>query len=49
MFFTFKVYRPGHAVWTRKRIFAETLQEAYERIDSWCYENGYEDFELEED
>jgi len=47
-FYWFKAFRPGHAVFARKRIFATSRMEALAKIDDWCYSKGYIDFELED-
>lgn len=46
--FWFKVYKPGHAVFKYKSVFAENAVEAIEKIDEYCYQNGYIDFEYVE-
>ena len=47
-YYTFRVYRPGRAVWTRKSLWACSLHEAAEKIDEWCAMHGYIDYVLEE-
>lgn len=42
----FKMYRPGHAVFRYKTIFAMDIAEAMEYADEWADCNGYVDFEL---
>lgn len=46
MEYRFKMYRPGHAVFRYKTIFAFTEETAWAIADEWAYENGYIDFEL---
>ena len=46
--YSFKVFRPGHAVWKRKQIYAWSHREALNQIDEYCYQNGYIDYELED-
>lgn len=48
MLYYFKCYRPGRAVWTRKKVFAYSLEEAYGLIEMFCASQGYVDYELEE-
>ena len=47
MKYRFKVYRPGHAVWTRKEVWAGSVEEAATKIDEYCEQSGYIDWELE--
>ena len=46
--YTFKCYRRGHAVWKRVQIFAWGLRDALGKIDVYCENHGYIDFDLEE-
>ena len=47
--FWFKVYKPGHAVFKYKSVFAEDAIESIEKIDEYCHRNGYIDFECVEE
>ena len=44
--YLFKMYRPGHAVFKYKVIFAWDIKDAMEYADKWAEENGYVDYEL---
>lgn len=46
MWYIFKVYRADRN-WTKKRIFAGSIEEAACRVDEWCEMNGYSDWALE--
>ena len=45
MYYKFKVFKAGHAVFKYKLIYAFCLESAYSKISEWCDDNGYVDFE----
>ena len=48
MWYYFECYKAGHSVWTRKKVFADSMEEAAMHISEWCEKNGYADWALED-